>query len=222
MLQVDLGIDHSNQHLAASAAAMDLAEPQLFDNVLAGIAERQPGLAGRIRGWRLLLRAVNVIRLRDTDALVLPGTYLVGDPTVVGNADVIERPAGQSHRLRTDNGYAAPFRECLDLLRGDIRPGLEHHLGRDVTGLGLRRHAGEAGLARERTSRQAIARGHKDTPVIGLEGTALNRRHLGDMTLAKLAWRPLAVLAQLALGVAGLGALGRKVLALGILGLRIL
>src|SRR5688572_4322203 len=121
MLQVDLGIDYGNKHLAASAAAMDLAEPQLFDDVLAGIAERQPGLAGRIRGCRLLLRAVNVIRLRDTDALVLPGTYLVGDPTVVGNADVIERATGKPHRLRADNGHATPFCERLDLLRGDIR-----------------------------------------------------------------------------------------------------
>ena len=102
MADVDLGIDHGNQHIAAGRELVRLVEPQFADHVLSKVAGARLRRQARVLRRGVLLEAVHVLRLREADILGLERAHDVGHLAAVVVAQMQQRPAGEFRRLRGD------------------------------------------------------------------------------------------------------------------------
>src|SRR5215469_8780577 len=122
---------------------MDLVQPELVDDVLAGLAGLTTGGQAPV-----LLQSEHVIWLGDADVLRLQGAHQVGHRSPVGDAESDHGAAGETDGLRGGGGKPQPASDAVDSRTRDVRTDLQHYLIRYEAVLARRWHAGEAALAR--------------------------------------------------------------------------
>ena len=175
MLEVDLGIDHRHQHIASGRHAMNVAQPQLVDDVLCGIAG-----ARACRQAGVLLQPEHVVRLGNADVLRFQGAHDVGDRPSLRDAEMEESSAGEAEALRADGGQAEPAGSVVDRLLRDVGADLKDHFVRHETGLPGGRHAGEAAFAWERPVRQSAASDQDRSSMVDPESPLCGRERFGQ------------------------------------------